>query len=119
MVPWAPTSHVGPIGVLNLGLGLGLGRSVLTRFSCPSRSYDLFGVYTYPPGWITGMNYVRFRAMGKQNSLETKLNREPPVCLHKIAEQLKMVGLAWAKRCVPFKHVVVYFPTTPLPTIQR
>ena len=39
-------------------------------------------MFTYPPGWVSMLSYVRFRAMGKQFDLETKLEREPGLCLH-------------------------------------
>ena len=36
-----------------------------------------FGVYTYPTGWVSSMNFVRFRACGKQFEIQNRRAREP------------------------------------------
>jgi len=54
--------------------------------------YELYGVYHYPAGEITGLSYMRFRAMGKQWWLEPPY-REPPVVLLETTPQLTMVGV--------------------------
>jgi len=54
--------------------------------------YELYGVYHYPAGEITGLSYMRFRAMGKQWFQEPP-NRYPPLVLLEKKTSLMMVGV--------------------------
>jgi len=54
--------------------------------------YALYGVNYYPAGEITGLSYMRFRAMGKQWFLEPPF-REPPLVLLESTPTLTMVGV--------------------------
>ena len=54
--------------------------------------YALYGFYSYPAGEITGLSYMRFRAMGKQWFLEPPY-REPPLVLLATTASLDLVGV--------------------------
>jgi hypothetical protein len=54
--------------------------------------YSLYGVNRYPAGKITGLSYMRFRAMGKQWDLEPPY-REPPLVLHTGVASLTLEGV--------------------------
>jgi len=54
--------------------------------------YALYGVNYYPAGEITGLSYVRFRAMGKQWDQEPPY-RNPPLVLLESTPTLTMVGV--------------------------
>jgi cysteine-rich repeat protein len=53
--------------------------------------YELYGVYYYPDGYISNLNYVRFRGTGKQYDLEPPV-REPHIVLPSTLSSFTMVG---------------------------
>ena len=54
--------------------------------------YELYGINRYPTGEITGLSYVRFRAMGKQWQQEPPF-REPPLVMLESSASLSLIGV--------------------------